>query len=143
MVRRVDNNQREITEILRDLGCSVQILSEVGKGCPDLALGYRGKNYLIELKDGNKPPSQRKLTPDEQKFFDNWRGQVCIIKSVAEATDFIMCKNYASLQNVVYYSNFALISQFCSTFPQKMWITFDKYSRKSHCLTYDRMINLA
>lgn len=74
--KRIDSNQTEIVKQLRKIGVSVQHLHELGDGCPDLLLGFRGKNYLIELKDGAKPPSKRKLTEDEEKFFAEWRGQV-------------------------------------------------------------------
>jgi hypothetical protein len=89
MAKRTDSNQKELVAIMRNLGASVLVLSEVGKGCPDLLLGVSGKNALVELKDGNKPPSQRKLTPAEQQFFDEWRGQVCIITTVAEVVTLI------------------------------------------------------
>ena len=72
---KVDSNQREITLKLRKLGVSVKPVHQV-KGFVDLALGYKGLNYLIELKDPNKPPSQKKLTDDEQKFQDGWLGSV-------------------------------------------------------------------
>ena len=76
-------------EALRKLGASVLHLHTIGKGAPDIAIGYKGRNALIEIKDGTKPPSARKLTPDEQKFHDEWRGQVAIIESIDEAIAFI------------------------------------------------------
>ena len=84
-IKRVDANQKEIIATVREMGVSVLILSEVGRGCPDILLGLFGQNHLVEIKDGQKPPSARKLTSDEQKFFDTWKGQVCIISSVEEA----------------------------------------------------------
>lgn len=76
MPKRTDTNQSTIVEQLRAIGVSVQHLHTVGKGCPDLLLGLRKLNFLIELKDSKKPPSKKKLTEDEQKFFDSWKGQV-------------------------------------------------------------------
>ena len=76
---RVDRNQQEIVQHLRKLGATVQPLHTVGQGCPDLIVGYGGLNYLIEIKDGEKPPSARKLTPDEQAWHDDWCGQVCVV----------------------------------------------------------------
>jgi len=62
---RKDDNQDEIVGALWDIGASVQRLQSVKGGCPDLLVGYHGVNYLLEVKDGSKPPSRRKLTPPE------------------------------------------------------------------------------
>lgn len=75
-IARVDDNQKLIVEQLRKLGVSVAITSMIGKGFPDFICGYRGKNYMIELKDGSKPKSQKGLTMDEAKFHTAWKGQV-------------------------------------------------------------------
>lgn len=82
---KTDANQTEIVEALRQIGCSVQLLHMVGKGCPDLLVGQHGLNVLIEVKDGSKPPSARKLTPDQVRWHDAWRGQVTVVCSVDEA----------------------------------------------------------
>lgn len=74
--KRVDDNQNTIVKHLRRLGISVQHLHTIGQGCPDLLLGFRGKNYLVELKDEKKVKSKKKLTDDEEKFFNEWKGQV-------------------------------------------------------------------
>jgi hypothetical protein len=42
-------------------------------------------SYAIEVKDGSKCPSARRLTADEQKFIATWSGQVCIVASVEDA----------------------------------------------------------
>jgi Holliday junction resolvase len=82
---RTDANQDEIVEALRGVGVSVFVTSMIGSGFPDIVAGYRGINYLIEIKDGSKPPSKRRLTPDEQKFHDLWRGVVIVVKGIDEA----------------------------------------------------------
>jgi hypothetical protein len=76
---RVDRNQKEIVEHLRKRGATVQPLHTVGRGCPDLLVGYGGQNYLVEVKDGEKSPSQRKLTPDEDAWHWMWKGQVEVV----------------------------------------------------------------
>ena len=81
---RTDGNQQQLVKELRDIGCSVAVTSMLGKGFPDIVVGYRGKNYLIEIKDPDKPPSQRKLTPDEVKFQESWRGQYAVIHNLDE-----------------------------------------------------------
>ena len=76
---RIDANQPAIVKALRQVpGVSVAVTSDLGKGFPDLVVGYLGANYMFELKDPDKPPSARKLTKAEQTFHDNWRG--CVLK---------------------------------------------------------------
>ncbi len=82
---RTDANQQEIVRALRQIGASVAVTSAVGDGFVDLVVGYRGKNILLELKDGSKPPSAQKLTTDEQAFFATWRGFAVVVRSVEEA----------------------------------------------------------
>jgi hypothetical protein len=36
------------------------------------------------LKDEKKPPSAKKLTPDEEEFFNEWRGQVTKCETLEE-----------------------------------------------------------
>jgi hypothetical protein len=79
MAKRVDSIQRQITEDLRKLGITVLVLSNVGHGCPDLLLGYAGRNYLVELKCG-----KNELTQFEKRFFDTWRGQADIAHNLDE-----------------------------------------------------------
>lgn len=82
---RIDRNHLEIVSALRKLGATVKSLASVGDGCPDIAAGFEGFNFLLEVKDGSKPPSARKLTEDEERFFQSWRGQVAVVNSVEEA----------------------------------------------------------
>lgn len=91
---RIDTNQPEIVKEFRKHGCTVQHLHMVGDGCPDIAVGFGGINYLIEIKDGNKPPSGRKLTKDEQMWHNGWNGSVHIIESVKDVELFLIynCK---------------------------------------------------
>ena len=82
---RIDANQDQIVTALRAMGATVRIVTQ-GNGLPDLLVGFRGVTILMEVKDGQKVPSARKLTPAEQKFFDEWRGGiVAIVNSVDEA----------------------------------------------------------
>jgi len=82
---RTDDNQNEIVQALRGVGASIAITSALGSGFVDIVAGYRGINYLIEIKDGSKPPSKRQLTPDEQEFHDLWRGAVIVVRDIDEA----------------------------------------------------------
>ena len=86
---RVDDNQAEIVKALRAIGATVTSTAGVGNGFVDLAVGYRGVNYLLEVKDGSKPPSARKLTPDEAKFHNGWRGKAHVVATVQEAINVV------------------------------------------------------
>lgn len=87
--KRVDDNQKEIVKQLRQLGATVRHLHMVGDGLPDIIVGYRRKNFLIEIKDHKKRKSQRKLTADEQEFFDTWKGQVDKCETLDEIIEVI------------------------------------------------------
>ena len=86
---RIDSNQNEIVDALRRCGASVLITSQL-KNCFDILVGYKGVNYIIEIKDGSKPPSQRKLTTGEKRFRDEWKGgKYYVVESVEEAINLI------------------------------------------------------
>lgn len=82
---RVDANQALIIGALRACGATVHPLHRVGDGCPDLLVGFRGRNLLMECKDGSKPPSARCLTPEQAEWHGTWRGQVVVVSSASEA----------------------------------------------------------
>lgn len=85
---KVDTNQAAIVAALRAVGCTVQLLHAVGKGCPDLMVGRGGQTFLIEVKDGALPPSARKLTPDQVAWHSLWRGRpVAVVTDVKEALE--------------------------------------------------------
>ena len=86
---KVDRNQSEIVGMLRTVGCTVQLLHKVGGGCPDLLVGYHGQNFMLEVKDGELPPSGRKLTLPQDVWHSGWRGHVAVVKDVREALDAI------------------------------------------------------
>lgn len=71
---RIDANQEQVVSALRAAGATVQSLAGVGVGVPDLLVGYQGKTLLLEVKDGKKPPSERRLTEDQVKWHGAWRG---------------------------------------------------------------------
>lgn len=71
---RIDSNHQAIVGTLRKVGATVQSLATVGNGTPDLLVGFRGRTFLFEVKDGARPPSQRKLTDMEASWHQRWRG---------------------------------------------------------------------
>lgn len=82
---RTDSNQQAIVAALRQHGCSVQHLHQLGQGVPDLLVGCEGINYLLEIKDSAKPPSKQRLTPDEVEWHQSWQGKVWVVSSVQQA----------------------------------------------------------
>lgn len=86
---KIDRNQPEIVQALRSMGCSVQHLHSVGQGCPDLLCAIKAVNFLVEVKDGAKPPSKQVLTPDQIDWHCQWRAPVYIVNSVAQAVDLV------------------------------------------------------
>jgi hypothetical protein len=84
MAARVDKNQPQIVKTFRDLGCTVLILSQLKTGL-DVLVGKHKINVLVEIKDGEKVPSARKLTKDEKKFIDSWKGWAEVVESVDDA----------------------------------------------------------
>ena len=87
---RVDGNQATIVEALREIpGCKVVVTSAVGQGFPDLLVGYRGFNFLVELKDPTKPKRDQRLTPDQEAFHSSWTGQVMQATNVVDIIEFM------------------------------------------------------
>ena len=83
---KTDRNQAEIVDALRKAGVVVHPTHMVGAGFPDLVCGYRGRTELLECKDGNAPPSARKLTPAQQEFIASWPGSpVHVVLSAEDA----------------------------------------------------------
>lgn len=54
---------------------------------PDLLVGTRDRNVLLECKDGTKPPSARKLTPAQEAWHQAWRGKVAVVTTPMEALE--------------------------------------------------------
>lgn len=56
---------------------------------PDLLVGYRGVNLLVEVKDGSRVPSERRLRPSQVAFRDQWRGQWAQVGTVGQALELV------------------------------------------------------
>lgn len=88
---RIDANQSAIVTQLRQAGATVQMLTVMGGGVPDLLVGYRSVNHLIEVKNPLKSPSGRSLTPDQVTWHDLWRGSVSVVETPQQALAVIGC----------------------------------------------------
>lgn len=79
-IKKVDANQPTIVRDLREAGATVEHLHTLGKGCPDILVGFRGRTWLFEIKTFGGA-----LTADEIDWHAAWRGQVDVIYSAQDA----------------------------------------------------------
>ena len=97
MAKRVDANQSIIVDALRQAGCSVLDLHEVGLDCPDILVGVPwwsacrpsaahgsvilpGGNLLLEIKT-----ERGRLSPGQKEFHSTWPGPKAVVRSVEQA----------------------------------------------------------
>lgn len=94
LAAKIDKNQTEIVAALRKAGASVQSLAAIGKGCPDLLVGYNGFTVLMEIKAPDAPFGRAALTKDQIKWHSEWRGSsLAIVNSVEGALELLrVCK---------------------------------------------------
>jgi hypothetical protein len=90
MPKRVDQNHAEIVRALRQVpGVTVHSLHEMGNGCPDLLVGYRGLTVLVEVKT-----EKGKLNTMQEDWHRRWTGSpVIIIRSVDDVETLITAMN--------------------------------------------------
>lgn len=82
---KIDANQDQVVGALRTAGATVQSLAAIGKGVPDLLVSFRDGMYLLEVKDGAKPPSARALTDDQVRWHAAWGCAVHVVHNPEEA----------------------------------------------------------
>ena len=81
---RRDANERAIIKAMEAEGAFVRQINDEGRF--DLLVWHKGQTLLMEVKDGSKPPSARRLSDAEQKFHDEWPGNnLHVVISEAEA----------------------------------------------------------
>ena len=74
-----DANHAEIVKAFEKMGCSVIDVSATPCGF-DILVGRGGVCIPVEIKDGSKPPSARKLTANEAKIHARWTGGARLVK---------------------------------------------------------------
>lgn len=75
---RVDQNHGAIAAYFQAHGCQVQSLARLGKGVPDLLVGWQTRTALVEVKTDTG-----KTTPDQVAFHQ--RFPVWIVRNESEA----------------------------------------------------------
>lgn len=95
---RKDSVHGAIVEALRAAGASVQVLD--AKDVPDLLVGYRGHNILIEVKtattntkkDGYTRRTRGKLSDGQRAWAAAWRGDaVAVVFDVSDVLALLGC----------------------------------------------------
>jgi hypothetical protein len=81
---RVDSNHSIVLGAFIACGCEAESTAAMGKGFPDIVAEQKstGRIFLVEVKDGSKPPSGRKLTEAQEGFHK--RFTVHIIERVED-----------------------------------------------------------
>ena len=83
-----DANEPEIIKALEAAGAAVVRLEPSTAGLPDLLVGYRGQNILMEIK---LPPGRQgglahaPLSEDQTAFFQAWPGRAYVVRSAEQA----------------------------------------------------------
>lgn len=82
---KVDANQAAIVAALRQIGAKAYYIKEP----VDLLVGFRGVNYLLEVKnpDGKDTPTALQI-----EFIDGWPAPVHVVRNVSEAMSAIIGK---------------------------------------------------
>jgi len=74
-VHRLDANHREIQSALERVGATVD-----GKAPLDLLVGFRGRNYLLEVKT-----ARGQVRASQRAFLTAWKGHAVVVRTVDEA----------------------------------------------------------
>lgn len=89
-MHKPDGNQAAIVAALRAVGASVELITSASRraGIPDLLVGFRGRNYLLEVKrpgSGPRGGGAGVLSDDQRSWIASWRGSVAVVTSVGES----------------------------------------------------------
>lgn len=76
-----DKIEPDIIKALEFVGATVEQLSK--RDVADLLVGFRGVNYLLEVKSG----AAGRVSDGQQNWQDSWRGMVAVVRSVDEALE--------------------------------------------------------
>ncbi len=76
---RKDANHNLIANLFRSLGWTVHDVHQI-PNFADIIISRNRYTALVEIKDGSKPPSERRLTPGEHEFATNWSGDYLVVE---------------------------------------------------------------
>ena len=84
---KIDSNQPAIVDMLRSIGCSVQLNMD------DILVGYRGKTFWFEIKDPGKTLKQNgewkagALKDSQIKLCNEWQGHYKVVHSFEQIVE--------------------------------------------------------
>ena len=81
---RRDANHQQIKDTFIALGCSVADTADVGGGFPDLVVVIGKETVLVEVKT-----LKGKHTPEQERFYSEWRGSHYTVRSQTQAIDLV------------------------------------------------------
>jgi len=79
---RSDANQKAIMDAARAVGAVVTDIHRHGRGVPDLLISFRGRWYLVEVKDADG-----NLTKKEREFINLHDAPVYIVRTPEQMID--------------------------------------------------------
>ena len=80
--KRKDANHNEIVDAMTKVGAYVIDMSHVGKGFPDLIVGFQSKTILMEIKNRKTSYGRKGLNKNQLEWKEQWLGgPYCIVDS--------------------------------------------------------------
>jgi len=101
---KTDENQQEIIDQLKSLPYRLSMIAthQLGGGFPDLVIGYKGRNLLVEIKNPEWATRTElvdpfeMLTEDEESFLMQWEGEYIIAFDIDPILDWIAGVNHGA-----------------------------------------------
>ncbi len=87
--KRKDANHADIVKWFRDHGALVDDVSNLPGLGYDLIISVGDVVRVVEVKDGSKPPSARRLTESEVEAQARWGSQFVVVTSEADAEELL------------------------------------------------------
>lgn len=87
---RTDGNHSAVITAFRKCGVSVLSLAPLGGGVPDLLCACANGMWLVEVKDGSLPPSQRKLNDLQVEWHSKWPQKVFVVTDAAQVPEIVI-----------------------------------------------------
>ena len=89
-----DANHHEVVNALQKAGAYVLDMSHVGRGFPDLIVGFQKKTILMEIKNPKTSYGKKGLNKNQIKWKEQWTGgSYCVVDSPQAALQMIGVAN--------------------------------------------------